>query len=49
MIVLLDPVCFEPHHCGLDGGRKAEGDRRRTKGRSEAEDGTGATLLLREE
>ena len=39
-----------PHHCGLDGDRQAEGDRRGIAcDRSAAEDGSQATLLFREE
>jgi hypothetical protein len=39
-----------PHHCGLDGDRRAEGDRRGIAcDRSAAEDGSQATLLFRED
>ena len=41
---------FEPAPCGLDGDRRAGGDRRRIAcDRSKAEDGAGAAFLPREE
>jgi len=49
-IVLLRFPYSSPHHCGLDGDRRAGGDRRGIAcDRSKAEDGSQATLLLREE
>src|SRR5450432_1693202 len=48
---VISPWLFRARdHRGLDGDRRAEGDRRRTRsGRSTAEDGGGESFLPREE
>ncbi len=51
MVVILSSGCSRPRPCGLDGVRRAGGDRRRTRaaGRSVSGGRRGQGFLLREE